>query len=430
MRFVPDTLGGRFAVVLVVALLAANSLALLVLGSERSRFVREAREADQIARFAAVADVLASVDPTLAADAARALSTRATRFSIAATPTPAADGTDPRAPALGHALRARLGRAAFVAEAPRRHGRRAILAAVALDGGRWLNVRHTLPRPGRPRQVGGAVVLALALSVVAVLAVALFYTRRMTRPLKNLRAAAERAGAGDRTARVTVAGPREVREASAAFNAMQQRIEDFDAERARTVAAVGHDLRTPITSLRIRAEMLEDGARDAFVKTLDEMRVIADGLLAWGKAGADTEEAAPLDLTALLTELASGGITVSDAPPAMVRGRPVALTRAFSNLFENARRYADGATVALLGSDTVTIRITDSGPGIPEDRLSDILEPFTRLDDARGADTGGAGLGLSIARTILLAHGGTLTLKNREDQAGLIATVTLPRHRG
>lgn len=305
-------------------------------------------------------------------------------------------------------------------------------ASIPLGDGSWLNLRQRRPEPPPP-VIGGAILFALFLSLAAVLAVGVVFIRRITRPLSALAAAAAQAGAGDRTATVPESGARELREAAAAFNAMQRRIALFDAERARTIAAVGHDLRTPITSLRIRAEMLDDDTRDAMVKTLEEMRVMADGLLAYGRSEADAEPAATLDLAALLRELCDppGGAVAYRGPAAFpFEGRPVALSRAFANIVGNARRYAGSATVTLASDrEGVTVTIADDGPGIPEDKLDAVFEPFMRLDPSRSSETGGEGLGLAIARSLIRAHGGTIVLANRDDAPGLIATVRLPASR-
>ncbi len=299
-------------------------------------------------------------------------------------------------------------------------------ASIPLGDGTWLNVVQRRPDWGPP-VVSGAVVFTLLLSLVAVLIVGLGFIRRITRPLNQLAAAAGRAGAGDRSARVPETGPREILSAAAAFNAMQARIAAFDAERARTIAAVGHDLRTPITSLRIRAEMLDDETRDAMVRTLEEMRVMADGLLEWGRNEAETEPAAAVDIAELLSGLAAEGGHSFDGPPQLqVPGRPVALSRAFANILGNAERYAGPARIRLSAADgTAIVTVTDDGPGIPPDELEAVFEPFRRLEDSRSLESGGAGLGLSIARTILRAHGGTITLANRPE-GGLEATVRLP----
>jgi signal transduction histidine kinase len=240
--------------------------------------------------------------------------------------------------------------------------------------------------------------------------------------------AAAAAGQGDRTIRLPEEGPRELRTAAAAFNDMQARIARFDAERMRTLAAVGHDLRTPITSLRIRAEMLDDDdLREPMVRTLDEMTVMADGLVAYAKGSRDTEDTQRMDLAPFLRRLCEerGAAFVAGAEVAVV-GRPVALGRAIGNLIENALRYGQSATVRLDRDEREAILLVeDKGPGIPPERLEAVFEPFVRGEDSRSQETGGAGLGLSIARNIVLAHGGAIRLENAAE-GGLRVSVRLP----
>jgi signal transduction histidine kinase len=272
------------------------------------------------------------------------------------------------------------------------------------------------------------VVVILFLSLIAVLAVGLWFLRGLTGPLRSLEAAARAAGAGDRTARVPVAGAREVRAVAGAFNEMQAKIAAFEAERLRMVGAVGHDLRTPITSLRIRAEMLEDEPqRAAMVTTLDEMAVMADGLVSYARSGAEAEAAESLALRPLLERVASDrGALLQPGPDVRVRGRPVALGRAVGNLVDNALRYGGTARIELaVEGQAAVVTVSDDGPGLPEDRLAEVFQPFVRGEDSRSRETGGAGLGLSIAKAIVEAHGGTIGLANGVTR-GLVATVRLP----
>ncbi|MCB1384245.1 MAG: two-component sensor histidine kinase, partial [Notoacmeibacter sp.] len=210
-------------------------------------------------------------------------------------------------------------------------------------------------------------------------------------------------------------------------NDMQARIAGFDAERMRTLAAVGHDLRTPITSLRIRAEMLDEAEAAPIIRTLDEMTVMAEGLIAYAKGIQDAETVQPVDLTDLLDRLCrERGAAFSGEGRLAVDGKPVALGRVFSNLIDNAIRYGGSATVFLGQRDgEAVVSVSDDGPGIPAERLESMFEPFVRGEESRSAQTGGAGLGLSIARSLVLAHGGSLRLENRTPR-GLCATVTLP----
>ena len=243
---------------------------------------------------------------------------------------------------------------------------------------------------------GGPILLGLGLELVAVFGASLVMVRRITRPLTAPPRAADRAGRGDGDARASVGGAAELRRVAEAFNAMQAAIGAFAAERARVVAALGHDLRRPITSLRIGTEMLDDeAAREPMIRTLEEMGVMADGLLRWGRGGAEAEQATAMDLARLLREAAAEGDPDApmrnDGPQSLtLRARPVALRRAFANLADNARRHAGGGRVRLSAADGLaTVAVEDDGPGISEDTWRRPSSPFgaasPRARSRRGA---------------------------------------------
>ncbi|MEM7491249.1 MAG: HAMP domain-containing protein, partial [Pseudomonadota bacterium] len=291
-HLLPDGLAGRFALLLTVSLVAANLLALAVLSLERNRLDRAALATREVERIVSLVPALEAAAPAARARIARAASTRVSRVGVDPAPLVRAQPDAPRSLALARDLAEALGARdvrAAIRVRPRRDGPGATVAAsvrlAVAEGGlpQWLNVRSRGPRPRPPGVQDGAFLLILGLSLAAVLGVGLLFVRRLTRPLTGLATAARAAGRGDRTARVAATGPREMREAAASFNDMQARIARFDAERMRTLAAVGHDLRTPITSLRIRAEMLAPEDGDAMIRTLDEMTVMADGLVAYGR---------------------------------------------------------------------------------------------------------------------------------------------------
>jgi signal transduction histidine kinase len=440
-RILPDGLAGRFAVLLTCALLAANLIALGLLTAERGRQDRAAQIEREIERITSLLPAIEAADPAARRTIARNSSTRVSRLSV--TPRPIARDRQATARAIAlmqdlrEALEGREVRAAVLARSDRTGPqgstpREAMVVSIRLvtpeaGAAQWLNV---ISRSGRmhPRGFPQEVFLiVLGLSLACVLGIGLIFVRRLTRPLGALALAARAAGQGDRTARVPETGAREMREAAAAFNDMQIRIARFDAERMRTLAAVGHDLRTPITSLRIRAEMLNEDEAAPMVRTLDEMTVMADGLIAYAKGAADNEAMSDVQLGPLLQRLCDergGALVVSQ--PATARGRPVALGRVFGNLIDNALRYGGSATVTLdVQNSESVVTVEDDGPGLPPDRLEAMFEPFIRGEDSRSMDTGGAGLGLSIARNIIASHGGRIVLANRA-RGGLSAEVRLP----
>jgi signal transduction histidine kinase len=273
----------------------------------------------------------------------------------------------------------------------------------------------------------------LAVSALVTLAIVWLVVRRITRPMQALAAAAERIGRGEAATITPPQGPVEIRTTVEAFNAMQERLSRFVRDRMRMVAAVSHDLRTPITSMRLRAEFIEDEElKHDVIRTLNEMQAMTDAVLAFAREEAGAEETRSVDLAALIEgivqdQVALGHEVSYEGPERLAwRCRPVSLKRALVNLVENAVRYAGSARVRLSqDKDGVVVTVEDSGPGIPQSRLEDVFEPFVRLEASRSRETGGVGLGLSIARSIARAHGGELTLANRSE-GGLIARMTLP----
>ena len=387
--------------------------------------------------------------PDLRNDVATAASNRRLRIRIDERPIVRRASRNPEAAILGEYLKTRLNiegknniRIRMVDDKPsnnenwdreRRNkpGRilgQVTLISIPLPDGSWLNARQSrepnpLRIPGRP------ILLALFLTFITVLIVGLWFIRRLTRPLRQLSDAANKAGRGDRSARIAESGATEIQDAAKAFNAMQVDIDAFEGERARTIAAVGHDLRTPITSLRIRTEMVDDDdLKEPMIQTLDDMQVMADDLLAWGQVEAIKEETREIDLSNLLATICKDtSVSYESADRILYNCRPVALQRALTNLVENTQRYAGEGTATLQNVDgNITITLEDNGPGIPKEQLTTILKPFSRGESSRSRETGGHGLGLSIADSIIRGHGGTITLKNRTDTTGLIVTVVLP----
>ncbi|WP_272008938.1 ATP-binding protein [Roseovarius sp. ZX-A-9] len=447
-RLFPDGLAGRIVLLLAMTILVANLIALAVLNFQQQRFDRQASEDREIERIAALIPAMEAVNAQVRRVIARDASTRFARVRVDDAPLLTETAADSRSRYIAQGLMETLKRedvnVAIIdrpipPDAPERRGGfrtdRVIAITMPLSARNgqteWLNV-VTSGASRRPGRVDGRPFLTvLALSLFCVLGVSIALARHLTKPLEQLSRAAEAAGRGDRAARVPEGGAREMRKAAQAFNAMQVEISQFDAQRMRMLAAVGHDLRTPMTSLRIRAEMVDDEEqRDAMVRTLDEMTVMADGLISYAKDGQDSEKMEPIDIGALLTQICEDrGAACNAAPNVQVTGRRVGLGRAIGNLIDNAKRYGDAATVTLAQDKRqAIITIDDNGPGIAPDRLDAMFEPFTRGDDSRSLETGGAGLGLSIARTIIVAHGGQITLENRQE-GGLRVTVTLPLRR-
>ena len=307
--------------------------------------------------------------------------------------------------------------------------------SVALSDGTWLNGEMGALTP---RGWGGRAMLALVLMAATICAVTFLVVRRLTRPLADLAAAADALGRGEPVAPLEPRGPEEVRRTTDAFNRMQERLHRFVADRTRMLAAISHDLRTPLTSLRLRAEFITDDAenKQKILETLDEMTRITEATLAFARDEFNQGVAEETDLAALAqsvaAELREHGHAAEAAagPPAPLTCHPVALKRALRNLAENAVTHGGRADIRLERAEgEIRIVVEDDGPGIPEGELENVFEPFHRLETSRSQDTGGVGLGLAIARTIARAHGGDITLANRP-QGGLAATLHLPLPEG
>ena len=233
---------------------------------------------------------------------------------------------------------------------------------------------------------------------------------------------------------VAESGPEDVRALTRAFNAMQGRIRFMLAEKDHMLGAVGHDLRTPLASLRVRVEQIGDERlRDKMAATIAEMTTMLDDILSLARAGQPKEPPEPTDLAALLAELVGDygamGKPVELAAEGAVVTRTVraaSLRRALRNLIENAVTYGGSATVGLTEQAGVALlSVEDHGPGIPPDRIAEMMEPFARAESSRNRNTGGSGLGLALAKALVLAEGGRLELANRTG-GGLAARVLLP----
>jgi signal transduction histidine kinase len=276
--------------------------------------------------------------------------------------------------------------------------------------------------------------LTLLVLLGTVIVLSLVAVRWVTRPLSALAAAAEKLGEDINSPPLPETGPSEARQAARAFNTMQQRLSRFIADRTRIFTAMSHDLKTPITRLRLRTELLDDEAlRAKYAKDLFDMEAMVTQTLDFMRDAGTQEVRHPVDMMALLESLQTdyrdtgSKVEIEGNVAQPYRGRPLALQRCLTNLLDNAIRYGGRATVKLEDSaEWLTIRICDDGPGISEQQLEQAFEPFFRAEASRNRETGGTGLGLGIARNIARAHGGDLVLRNRAE-GGLEAILSLPR---
>ena len=287
-----------------------------------------------------------------------------------------------------------------------------------------------------PETEGMPLRLALTLLVLlgTVIALSLVAVRWVTGPLSTLASAAEKLGEDINRPPLPETGPVEAQRAAHAFNTMQARLSRFIADRTRILTAMSHDLKTPITRLRLRTELLDDEAlRTKFSKDLEEMESMVTQTLDFMRDASASEPVRRVDFMALLESLQTdyqdtgSTVVIEGRLERTFSGRPLALRRCLTNVLDNAIRYGKRATLRVEeGADGVTIRVLDKGPGIPEPELEHVFEPFFRGESSRSRETGGTGLGLGIARNIARGHGGDLVLKNRPD-GGMEAILTLPQ---
>lgn len=277
-------------------------------------------------------------------------------------------------------------------------------------------------------------VLSIAIMAIAVLALSVWVVRRLTAPIDAFARAAERLGVDVDAPPLAERGPSEVRRAARAFNEMQERLRRYIGDRTRMLAAISHDLRTPITRLRLRSELVEDEEQQKkMVADLDEMEAMIASVLTFARDEAAEEPREVVDLAALVQSICDD-MADTDMPVDFlhegrlaVACRPRSLRRALANVIDNAVKYGERARVELIeGQSQVTVRIEDDGPGIPDGEIDRVFEPFYRLERSRSRETGGTGLGLCVARTIVRAHGGDIALSNMASD-GLRADVVLPR---
>ena len=455
IRLVPRSLVWRLALLLVLAVVAAQAAAFAMFASEATRVGRAAGRTQVIDRIAILVRLLDTVPADAVPGTIAAFNSPRHHFSIgqaSLVPDGAMDADEAR---LAHGLDRRLQADASearlllvkrdsverdlverdVAEGPSAAGRRskpeALQVSVHLADGRWLNGEAPVALPTPPWMRIG--LFQIAASVVAVLVAVGLGLRGVVGPVTALAQAAEKAGRGTLVAPLPEPGPAELRTMTIAFNRMQARLRAYVDDRTRMLAAVSHDLRTPITSLWLRAEMVEDEAlRAGMVRTLGDMKRMVEATLSFARDDAASQASGPLDLADLARTLVSDhvalgrDVTLSAPETLPFAGRPDALRRALDNLVENAVRYGARARIALDrdGAD-VRIRVEDDGPGIPADRVEAMFEPFARLDASRNDETGGTGLGLAIARSAIRAHGGEIRLATLP-QGGLRAEVVLP----
>jgi signal transduction histidine kinase len=437
MRLLPQSLAGQLLLLLLGGVFCAHLLGVILFYTDSADPIRLA-ERNQITNHAASAVRVLEVAPTGAIpDMLGALSSPFEKFWIDQDDGGSRAAMSDKEARLARELERKLGgtdRQVTIkfgqqgqAPAPNRLG---FSVAARLRDGSWLHYQ----RGGiEPLKWWRDLPFSIGMSMIPVLLVIGLSVGWITRPVRALAQAAEQVGRGERTDPLPVTGPREIRETTAAFNAMQDRLLRFVRDRTSILAAISHDFRTPITSLRLRAEMIEDEAlKSAMTRTLDEMRDMVQATLGFASEGAAVEETRLVDLVGLLEAVADDQMTLGhevevNLPERLpYRCRPTSLKRAILNLTDNAIRYGERARVTLTkDASNIRILVDDDGPGIPPDKMEEVFEPFARLELSRNRKTGGVGLGLALARSCARSHGGDVVLSNNEKN-GLRAEIILP----
>lgn len=430
MRWLPRTLFGRLILLLTVGLVTAQLAGTAIHLAERQRSLGVTVSHELAHRLAAVHRAIDGQRATDRSQLAARLSIP--RLSLTIEPTvPLALPDTALQMNLPARLREQLGPEVEIrAISLPRLGDFSFDFYLRISSGEWLRVRGSAPQVffAQPWEVLiNLVVMLLAIVVFVALAV-----RIMVHPLTELSRAAQGLGEDLKRPPLPENGPSEVREAARAFNAMQTRIRAGIEERERFLAAVSHDLKTPVTRLRLRTEMLTDpDLRDRFRHDLDDMQQLLEDALDFLQGKTVDEPVRPIDLVALVESVVDdysgmGDVTLETPPTLRFTGRPKALRRALVNLIDNALKYGGCAKVELTSvPDSVQLIVEDRGHGLKEAELERVFEPFYRIESSRNRETGGTGLGLAIVRQVALSHGGEIALTNRP-QGGLRATLRLP----
>lgn len=466
MRWLPQSLFGRLAWILFGGLLIAQLLSAAINFAERDRIMFRAGGMQSAQRIADIVMLLDSLSPAERQRIAGILSVPPLLVTLAAAPQGAMSDANDSAQLLmfSTVLRVALGaeremrisqhepavanwRPGYFRErrAARAEGRMAppdgprfapgglfFQTEVRLQDGSWVMFNARVPQEAA--NLPWRLLLTLVVLLVAVSLLSLVAVRWVTRPLKVLAEAADHLGRDLHRPPLPEQGPLEVRRAARAFNTMQTRLVHFVEERTRILAAMSHDLKTPITRLRLRAELLEDeDLRQRFEKDLLEMENMVGQTLDFMR-GLDRREAQqPIDILSLLESLQADNqemgrsVSLEGRARAPFNGAPQLLRRCITNLLDNALTYGQRAWIRVEdSSDELHIAIRDDGPGLPESELERVFEPFYRVEASRNRATGGTGLGLSIARNIAQAFGGDVRLRNVAE-GGLEALLSLPR---
>jgi len=452
MKLLPDSIRTRTILVLLIGLTASHLASTVVYSTDREQALAAANDQRMADRLAVLAQVIDTSVETLRPTVAEAISSPALHVIWSPDSTlPPDHREDEKRKLIQASLQPHFGSldesrlhvfvsshavpqnwAAAIHLLHQASSAQQLQVSLALKDGSWLNFHWTLP--DAPTRWSRESLISTLVMLLGTVIIAIWATRWITAPLASFARAAERLGMDVTASPLAEDGPQEVRSAARAFNQMQRRIRNFVEDRLSMLAAISHDLRTPITRLRLRTEQLPIDAeqQDKMLRDLDEMEQMVSSSLAFAKDEATAEPNQAMDLAALIGSIcddltdAGHDADFEWAGRLIYHGRPLAMKRLFSNLIWNAVRYGQCAKVrATPLPGRIEVVVEDQGPGIPDDQLEKVFKPFYRLENSRNKRTGGLGLGLANVRTIARAHGGDVRLSNRPE-GGLSATVTLP----
>ncbi|HEY5892933.1 MAG TPA: ATP-binding protein [Chthoniobacterales bacterium] len=464
-RFLPRTLGGQLIAVMLLAVALSQGVSLLIYGSERAKALRGVLREECLGRVASAYRLAQATPVEGRAQMLETVGTPLMRHWLSTAPpgpvpdwqrtarehilkqTPVAGGGAAANNLFAHdSILDRVSAAqwqtlppdAWLLRLPIHFAQlsewNGFAFAIRLDDGTWLNTVYAKPAYLVRTTATPGYYAAMAVTAVIFSVAALFIARRVSRPLRHLAQSSERLGRGEELQLLAEEGPDDIRSTTETFNRMQIRLRRFVEDRTKMLAAISHDLRTPITSLRLRVEFIKDPEmKEKLIATLDEMQAMTEVVLAFAREESTVEPTRAVDIDALvesvcddLTEM-GWDVTFAGGDRTPFRCRPDGLKRALCNVIENAVRYGERARVHLtLSPEWLEIAIDDDGPGIPEEDSERVFAPFVRLETSRNRATGGVGLGLAIARSIVRAHGGDIHLSNRPE-AGLRVTLRLPQ---
>lgn len=447
-KLLPKTLWGQLVSLLLLALIVSQLITLLIFVDTRRMLSNIQSESELISHIVGVVQSVEETTQTPNREFFASVSLPNLIFRGGSRPMRGRDSRPFYSAKLKAQLTAKLGdkRIRVVSEGDprgqfiRRHLPRDIRISIKIRDNLWLHVT----RVGKPpsMQWMAPLLLTMLLMMFFIVVIVSLLVRRLTKPLAALVQAAQKLGHGQNVDDLVEEGAEDVRKVTRSFNQMNQKIKRFVADRTKMLAAISHDLRTPITSLRLQAEFIEDKAMQSkMLETLEEMQMMTEAALKFSTDSAANEQTKEIDLESLLESMVNDYVDMDkqivfvqndSRAQVILPMRVLAMKRALRNLIDNGLKYGNKVEVdfeLLKAQKAIEIYIRDDGNGIDQSEHEQVFEPFYRLEKSRNKETGGVGLGLSIARDIIRGHGGDVTVRNLKktgDYKGLEVKITLP----